>query len=116
MIKSERKTLRLIKKKFGLDKLIFLDTCNHIFISDDIKVSYRYKNMRHIIQSLSKSGYLELSNHPTDIYFSLTYEGYYRFCLLMDSLKNAFITKWIPGFISGVATAVAVEWLISNFL
>lgn len=116
MLRQERKTLRLIKKKFGFDRIIFLDSGNSQFVSDEIQVTYRYKNMPHIINALANAGFLTLSNHPTFIYFSLTYEGYYRSQLLMNGFISSFFQKWIPGFISGVAVAFVAEWLIHIFL
>lgn len=115
MLKSERKTINTIKKSFGYE-LVYVDTEKNLFISNGIQVPYKYKDMPYIIRSLSDQGYIILSNHPTDIYFSLTYEGYNRFKLLADSFKTSFFTKWIPGFISGVATAIATELLLNNFL
>ncbi len=116
MLKQERKALRLIKKYFGFSNLIFLDSENHQFVCNNLKVAYENENTSQIIKSLEAQGYLEIHSHPTDLYFCLTYEGYNRFKLLMDSFKISFYTKWLSGFISGVATAVAAEWLISNFL
>ncbi len=116
MLKQERKVLHLIKKHFGFSELIFLDSENSKLVCDKTVVSYKNGNMPLIIHSLSAQGYLKLHKHPTDIYFCLTYEGYYRFKILMDNFKISFFTKWIPGFISGVASAFAVEWLIRNCL
>ena len=116
MLKQERKILHLIKKHFGFSDLIFFDSENHQFICNDLKITYENENSPQIIKSLATQGYLEIHSHPTDFYFCLTYEGYNRFKLLMDSFKISFLTKWVPGFISGVVSAVAEEWLISNFL
>lgn len=115
MLRSERKTINSIKKHFGYE-LVYLDVENNLFISNEIKIPYKYKDMPYIIRSLSDQGYIMLSNHPTDIYFSLTYEGYNRFKFMMDSFKTSFFTKWIPGFISGVVTAIATELLLNYSL
>lgn len=116
MIKQERKALRLIKKHFGFSEIIFLDPDKKKFLCDKIEVSYKNEDIPLIIRSLANQGYLKLSNHPTSIYFGLTYEGYNRFKFLMDSFKIAFLTKWLPGFISGVVTTVVTEWLIRSIL
>ncbi len=116
MIKCERKTLETIKKNFDLDRIIYLDTERNLFIANEIQISYKDKSMPYIIKSLANQGYLSLHNHPVDIYFSLSYEGYNRFKFQIDSFKRSFLTKWIPGFISGVVTAFVAELLIYSFL
>lgn len=116
MIKKERKALRLIKKHFGHSEMVFLDQDNRLLISNDTSVPFPYDDMCGIIHSLSNEGILSLHDHPTETYFSLTYEGYHRFEILADNFKIAFFTRWIPGFISGVATSFLVELLIQLLL
>lgn len=116
MINRERKTLNLIRKKFSLDEVIFLDCDKHVFRCDGIEVPYRYEDMPHIIRSLSESGLLLLSDNPCDTYFSITYDGCYLRQQMLDNLRIAFLTKWIPGFISGVATTLVVELLLRYLL
>ena len=116
MLRRERKTLNRIKKNFKLDSIIYLDTDNQFFMSNNTKVPYRYADMYYIIRSLSQAGYLQLSNHPTDTYFSLTYDGYNRFRYQLDAFRISFFAKWLPGFISGTISTLLVEWLIRCYL
>lgn len=116
MINRERKTLNLIRKNFALDSIIFLDCDKHVFQCDDIEVPYHYKDMPYIIRSLSQSGLLLLSDHTCDTYFSITYDGCYLRQQMLDNFRISFLTKWIPGFISGVATTLVTELLLRYFL
>lgn len=116
MLRQERKTLHLIKKNFGFSEMIFVDHENQYLINDGLKVSYSNDDMPYIIRALADQGYLKIHNHPTNLYFCMTYEGYNRFKLLMDGFKISFITRWIPGFISGAAAAFVAEWLVRSVL
>ncbi|MCM1026495.1 MAG: hypothetical protein NC432_08650 [Roseburia sp.] len=116
MLKQERKLLNLIRKNFNLDSLIYFDEENNCLCEDNITVALKSDESAHIIRFLADQGYLELADHPLQIYFTLTYEGYHRYRILMDNIRIFFFTKWIPGFISGILSALAIEWLIRSFL
>ncbi len=116
MIKKERKTLHLIKKHFGLSDPVLLDPDNRLMISGEISVPFPYDDMDGIIHSLANKDFLALSDHPLQTYFSLTYEGYNRFKILADNFRISFFTKWVPGFVSGILTAIAAELILRLIL
>ncbi len=114
MIHSEKKILRsLTKLTRNTNDLIYCDQCNNKFIlvhdstTKEKSVPFAKKNIIPFLKTLSDTGYINIHNNRSDIYFSLTINAIYRFQISFDRFRHAFFGKWIPGLISGIIIGVA---------
>lgn len=115
MLKRELKLLDLIIKNFKVGEIIFFDSSCNSLKHNQVTVPLHDSYAPSIISKLAECDFLSLSNHPNELYFSLTYDGLTRRQRLVSNFIHNFLTRYIPGFISGVAATVLSQYLLSLF-
>lgn len=119
MVSYDKKLIRVLSKiGAGYDDLIFYDPAKNVFrvvgsAGDDNATPSPVPapEVPAALSRLAADDFVKLSDHPAELYFSVTPYLMHRVAFMADEIKTAFLRGFASGFVAALATAAVVAAL-----